>query len=127
VIPLDDDTTGFAHRMFDLARFGDTPELIANVTAGRPPDLANHRSDTLLILAAYHDHPETVAALLAHGADPNHVNRRGQTALSAAVFQQNPITVQTLLEAGAAPDRGAPSALAVADHFQLPEMTALLR
>jgi ankyrin repeat protein len=124
---LDEKTIAYAHRMFDLARFGDTPELIANVAAGLPPNLTNDKGDTLLILAAYHDHPEMVAALLAHGADPNRVNDRGQTALSAAVFRQNPVTVQTLLKAGAAPDSGAPSALAIADHFRLPEMAALLR
>jgi ankyrin repeat protein len=127
VTPFDDTTIAFAHYMFDLARFGDAPELIANVTDGLPPDLANDRGDTLLIVAAYHDHPETVAALLAHGADPNRVNHRGQTALSAAVFRRNPITVRTLLAAGADPDGGGPSALAVADHFRLPEMAALLR
>lgn len=124
---LDDQTIAYAHRMFDLARFGDGPELIANVTAGLPPNLTNDKGDTLLILAAYHDHPETVAALLEHGADPNRVNDRGQTALSAAVFRQNPITVQALLRAGADPAAGGPSALAMADYFRLPEMAALLR
>jgi ankyrin repeat protein len=127
VTQLDEKTIAYAHRMFDLARFGDGPELAANITAGLPPNLTNDKGDTLLILAAYHDHPETVAALLAHGADPNRVNDRGQTALSAAVFRQNPITVRTLLRAGADPDGGAPSALAIADYFRLPEMTALLR
>jgi ankyrin repeat protein len=124
---LDEETIAFAHHMFDLARFGDTPELIANVAAGLPPNLTNDKGDTLLILAAYHDHPETVAGLLAHGADPNRVNDRGQSALSAAVFRRNPITVRTLLAAGADPAGGAPSALAIADHFRLPEMAALLR
>lgn len=125
--PLDDETIAYAHRMFDLARFGHTPELIANVTAGLPANLTNDRGDTLLILAAYHDHPDTVDALLTHGADPNRVNDRGQTALSAAVFRQNPVTVMTLLTAGADPDGGTPSALATADYFRLPEMAALLR
>ncbi|MEU4163544.1 ankyrin repeat domain-containing protein [Actinoplanes sp. NPDC026670] len=124
---LDDQTIAYAHRMFDLARFGDGPELIANVNAGLPPNLTNDKGDTLLILAAYHDHPETVAALLEHGADPNRVNDRGQTALSAAVFRQNPITVQALLRAGADPAASGPSALAMADYFRLPEMAALLR
>jgi ankyrin repeat protein len=127
VTQLDDKTIAFAHEMFDLARFGDTPELIANVEAGLPPDLCNDKGDTLLILAAYHDRPDTVAALLAHGADPNRVNDRGQSALSAAVFRQNPISVRTLLAAGADPDGGAPSAVAIADYFRLPEMAALLR
>ncbi|WP_433222906.1 ankyrin repeat domain-containing protein [Dactylosporangium sp. CS-047395] len=124
---LDDETLAFAHRMFDLARSGAADELAANVTAGVPVNLTNDKGDTLLILAAYHNHPATVAALLSRGADPDRVNDRGQTALAAAVFRQNAETVTTLLAAGADPDGGTPSAVATADYFKLPEMTALLR
>ncbi|MBM2614603.1 ankyrin repeat domain-containing protein [Actinoplanes sp. LDG1-06] len=124
---LDDETIAYAHRMFDLARAGDTDELVGHVAAGLPANLTNDKGDTLLILAAYHKHTATVAALLAHGADPNRTNDRGQTALSAAVFRQNPETVRTLLAAGADPSGGEPSALATADYFQLPEMALLLR
>lgn len=113
--------------MFDLARAGDTAELISNVAAGLPPNLTNDKGDTLLILAAYHNHPDTVAALLEHGADPDRVNDRGQSALSAAVFRQNPATVRVLLGAGADPHAGTPSALATAEYFQLPEMARLLQ
>jgi uncharacterized protein len=127
VAELDDETIAYAHRMFDLARAGQTDELAANVTAGLPANLTNDKGDTLLILAAYHEHPQTVAALLERGADPNRVNDRGQTALSAAVFRQNAETVQTLLSAGADPDAGTPSAVATAEFFKLPEMAALLR
>ncbi|WP_239117854.1 ankyrin repeat domain-containing protein [Paractinoplanes ferrugineus] len=123
---LDEETIAYAHRMFDLARAGDTDELIANVAAGLPPNLTNDRGDTLLILAAYRNHPATVAALLAHGADPGRVNDRGQSALSAAVFRQNPDSVRSLLTAGADPHGGSPSAIATAEFFKLPEMTALL-
>ncbi|MDR7274507.1 ankyrin repeat domain-containing protein [Catenuloplanes atrovinosus] len=123
---LDEATLEFAHRMFDLARGGGTGELAANVDAGVPANLTNDKGDTLLILAAYHNHPETVAALLARGADPARVNDRGQTALAAAVFRQNAETVRILLGAGARPEDGSPSALATADFFSLPEMRALL-
>ncbi|WP_328476894.1 ankyrin repeat domain-containing protein [Actinoplanes sp. NBC_00393] len=119
---LDAETIAYAHRMFDLARSGATGELAAQVAAGLPANLTNDKGDTLLILAAYHDHPETVAALLELGADPERVNDRGQTALGAAVFRQNPETVKTLLAAGADPDSGAPTAA----FFGLPEMAALL-
>ncbi|MEU4426763.1 ankyrin repeat domain-containing protein [Actinoplanes sp. NPDC024001] len=112
--------------MFDLARAGATDELTAQVAAGLPANLTNDKGDTLLILAAYHNHPGTVAALLAHGADPDRVNDRGQTALSAAVFRQNPETVRTLLAAGADPDGGKPTAVETAAFFNLPEMAALL-
>ncbi|GAA3278444.1 ankyrin repeat domain-containing protein [Dactylosporangium vinaceum] len=124
---LDDETLAFAHRMFDLARSGETGELVANVVAGLPVNLTNDKGDTLLILAAYHNHPATVAALLEQGADPDRVNDRGQTALAAAVFRRNPETVRALLAAGADPDGGAPSATATAGFFKLPEMAALLR
>ncbi|MEV6492766.1 ankyrin repeat domain-containing protein [Actinoplanes sp. NPDC051633] len=123
---LDDETLAFAHRMFDLARTGVTEELIGNVTMGLSPNLTNDKGDTLLILASYHNHVGTVAALLEHGADANRVNDRGQSALSAAVFRQNSEMVKILLAAGADPDGGTPSAVATAKFFKLPEMDALL-
>ena len=124
---LDDETIAFAHRMFDLARAGATEELAANVDAGLPVNLTNAKGDTLLIRAAYHAHPDTVAALLARGADPARVNDRGQTALAAAVFRRQEAAVRALLDAGADPDHGGPSAVETARFFELPDMLALLR
>lgn len=123
---LDDDALAFAHRMFDLARAGDADELAAYVAEGLPPNLTNDKGDTLLILAAYHNHPATVAALVTAGADHSRVNDRGQTALAAAVFRQNAETVATLLAAGANPHDGNPSAIATAEFFKLPAMLELL-
>jgi uncharacterized protein len=123
---LDSETIAYAHQMFDLARSGATGELAAHVAAGVPANLTNAKGDTLLILAAYHNHPPTVAALLGHGADPARVNDRGQTALAAAVFRQSAETVRILLEAGADPAGGSPSAAETAAFFKLPEMSALL-
>ncbi|GAA2850031.1 hypothetical protein Acy02nite_33140 [Actinoplanes cyaneus] len=122
VADLDDETIAFAHRMFDLARSGDTGELIANVAAGLPANLTNDKGDTLLILAAYHSHTDTVAALLAHGADPERINDRGQSALAAAVFRRNAEAVRTLLAAGADPASARPTA----EFFKLPEMMEML-
>ncbi|WP_433833910.1 ankyrin repeat domain-containing protein [Actinoplanes sp. CA-015351] len=113
--------------MFDLARSGGTEELLGNVIAGLPVNLTNDKGDTLLILAAYHNHLDTVTALLEQGADPNRVNDRGQSALSAAVFRQNAEEVRVLRDAGADPHGGTPSAVATAEFFKLPEMAALLR
>jgi ankyrin repeat protein len=127
VTELDDETIAFAHRMFDLARTGDTEQLLDNIAAGLPANLTNDKGDTLLILAAYHDNAHTVAGLLDQGADPNRTNDRGQSALSAAVFRQNAETVKALLAAGADPDGGTPSAIATAQFFRLPEMAVLLR
>ncbi|MFI0796783.1 ankyrin repeat domain-containing protein [Micromonospora rubida] len=123
---LDAETLAFAHRMFDLARGGATEELSGNVDAGLPVNMTNDKGDTLLILAAYHNHPETVAALLARGADHARVNDRGQTALAAAVFRKNPDTARALLAAGADPEHGGPSAVDTARFFDLPEMLDLL-
>lgn len=55
----------FLASVLDAARAGDTHTLAAWVAGGVPVNLTNTVGDTLLILSAYHDHPETVAALLA--------------------------------------------------------------
>lgn len=124
---LDEETLAFAHRMFDLARAGRTAELIEQVDAGLPVNLTNGKGDTLLILAAYHAHPDTVAALLDRGADHARVNERGQTALATAVFRRRGDAVAALLAAGADPEHGNPSAVETAAFFDLPDMLALLR
>ncbi|MBM0257540.1 ankyrin repeat domain-containing protein [Micromonospora sp. 4G55] len=123
---LDAETLAFAHRMFDLARAGETEELSGHVDAGLPVNMTNDKGDTLLILAAYHARPATVAALLARGADHSRANDRGQTALAAAVFRKNAEAVRALLDAGADPTHGDPSAVETARFFDLPEMLTLL-
>jgi hypothetical protein len=124
--PIDPGVIELAGRVFDLARGGVTAELVAYLDAGVPANLTNDKGDTLLILAAYHGHAETVAALLARGADHGRVNDRGQTALAAAVFRQSAEIVRWLLDAGADPEAGGPSARATAQFFELPAMTELL-
>ena len=124
--PIDPGVIELARRVFDLARGGATEELVEYLDAGVPVNLTNEKGDTLLILAAYHRHPETVGALLDRGADGDRANDRGQTALAAAVFRQSADTVTRLLAAGADPDAGGPSARATASFFELPAMTELL-
>lgn len=123
---MDAETLAFAHSLFELAREGGTAQLADHVDAGLSPDLTNDKGDTLVLLAAYHQHEDTVRALLARGADHARVNDRGQTALGSAVFRQSAGTVRALLEAGADPDLGNPSAVELARFFELPEMLALL-
>jgi hypothetical protein len=123
---LDPQIVEFAHRMFELARSGGTDELGHNLALGLPPNLTNDKGDTLVMLAAYHDHPDTVRVLLDAGAQVDRTNDRGQTALSAGVFRQNEDTVRALLAAGADPDAGGPSARETAAFFKLPAMAALL-
>jgi hypothetical protein len=115
-----------ARRMFDLARSGDTEELVSYLDRRAPVNLTNEKGDTLLLLAAYHGHAETVAALLARGADHARVNGMGQTALAAAVFKESTEIVGRLLAAGADPDLGGQSARATAEFFELAAMTELL-
>lgn len=124
---LDAETLAFAQRVFDMAREGATGELADHVDHGLPVNLTNGKGDTLLILAAYYNRPDTVAALLERGADHSRVNDRGQTALAAAVFRQSAPMVRLLLDAGADPAHGSPSALETAAFFTLPEMLELLR
>ncbi len=123
---LTDEEIDFLRTMFDHARAGDTARLAEAVDAGVPVNLTNGSGDTLLVLAAYHDHPDTVRALLDRGADTARVNDRGQTALGAAVFRRSERSVTALLAAGADPALGARSALDIARFFDLPEMLALL-
>ena len=124
--PLTEDELAYLVSVLDLARSGRTNELVAAIEAGVPANLTGGTGDTLLILAAYHDHPETVEALLAAGADPERVNDRGQTALGAAVFRRSTRAVRSLLAAGADPSTGERSALAVARFFALADMLTLL-
>ena len=124
---LDTGTLRVADLCFESARNGGTGELAGLLDAGLSPNLANASRETLLILAAKNDHPDTVRLLLDRGADVNRVNDRGQTALSAAVFHQSAEIVRLLLDAGADPALGQPSAFEVATFFRLPAMAALLR
>ena len=124
--PLTDEELQFLQAALDLAREGATAHLTELVDAGLPVNLSSGSGDTLLILAAYHVHADTVHALLARGADTARVNDKGQTALGAAVFRQSAEVVTALLDAGADPRLGPRSAIDVAEVFDLPDMMALL-
>jgi ankyrin repeat protein len=86
---LTDEELAFLGAAFDLAREGRGAELGELVDAGLPVNLTISAGDTLLVLAASHDHPGMVRALLDRGADHGRVDDRGQTALGAAVFRQS--------------------------------------
>jgi ankyrin repeat protein len=116
----------FLHGVLDLARTGQTTALAQTIDSGLPVNLTNSAGDSLLILAAYHCHLETVQMLVARGADTERVNDRGQTALAAATFRHDRRIVASLLAAGADPALGARSALQIADFFHLDDMADLL-
>ncbi|MCU1677149.1 MAG: hypothetical protein JWM93_1907 [Frankiales bacterium] len=123
---LSDDELAFLQAAFGLARDGEAERLAELVDAGMPVNLTNATGDSLLILAAYHAHADTVRVLLERGADTARVNDRGQTALGAAVFRRSAEIVNALLDAGADPALGPRSAIEVAQVFELTEMLALL-
>lgn len=123
---LTPDELAYLHGVLDLAREGRTDELAAAIAGGIPVNLTSPAGDSLLMLAAYHDHPATVEMLLGHGAEPDRVNDRGQTALGAAVFRRSQRSVRLLLDHGASVHAGARSAAQIAEFFELDEMAALL-
>ncbi|MFG3264126.1 MULTISPECIES: ankyrin repeat domain-containing protein [Streptomyces] len=121
----DPEVVELATKIFDLARRGQTEELVAYVDAGVPANLTNDRGDSLLMLAAYHGHAEAVRALLARGADADRINDRGQTPLAGAVFKGERDVIKALLEAGADPAAGTPSAVDTARMFAKAELLEL--
>lgn len=94
--------------------------------AGISANLTNHKGDSLVMLAAYYGHRETVAGLLDRGADPNRLNDRDQSPLAGAVFKAEPEIAKVLLDAGADPTVGTPSAVDTARMFGNTELLALL-
>jgi ankyrin repeat protein len=123
---LTSDELAFLHGVLDLAREGRADELGAAISRGVPVNLTGPTGDSLLMLAAYHDHPATVRLLLERGAQPDRVNDRGQTALGAAVFRRSEESVRLLLDHGASVHAGGRSAAQIAEFFGLDEMAALL-
>ncbi|MGE2717524.1 ankyrin repeat domain-containing protein [Mycolicibacterium litorale] len=113
----DEAVVELAGRLFDMARGGDAAALAAYLDAGVPVDLTNASGDTLVMLAAYHGHPEVVRVLTARGADVDRANDRGQTPLAGAVFKGEDEVVRVLVEAGADPRAGTPNAVETARVF----------
>ena len=122
----DDETVALAHKLFQAAREGDTGLLRGYLSAGAPATMTNAAGDSLLMLAAYHGHAETVQLILEHGAEPDTANDRGQTPLAGAAFKGYTDVARILLDAGADPDGGTPSARAAAQMFARTEILDLL-
>jgi ankyrin repeat protein len=88
--------------------------------------MTNAAGDSLLMLAAYHGHADTVQLILQHGAEADKANDRGQTPLAGAAFKGYTDVAKVLLDAGADPDAGTPSARAAAQMFARTEILELL-
>ena len=120
--PPDSQLVTIAHACFDFARAGGTERLRAYIEHGVPANLTDATGNTLLMLAAYHGHAETVSALLALGADPDRTNDRGKSPLAGAILKAEDDVVAVLLAAEADPDVGTPSARATAEMFDRGEL-----
>ncbi|EMC93923.1 hypothetical protein BAUCODRAFT_36379 [Baudoinia panamericana UAMH 10762] len=114
-----------ASKLFDFAREGKTAELNQYITAGIPVNLTNHKGDTLLMLASYHGHLDTVEMLLQKGADANVLNERGQSPVAGAVFKGYDDIVKKMVEAGADIHAGQPNAVDSARMFRREECLRL--
>src|SRR5262245_254168 len=90
------ETIAQSGRLFDMARDGETAALAQYLDAGVPASAINEAGDSLVMLAAYYGHAETVDLLLARGADPNEANDKGQTPLAGAVFKGQSAIVRAL-------------------------------
>lgn len=112
--------------VFALAREGLTGPLGEMLDAGVPLDMLNGRGDSLLVVATYAQHLDTVTELLRRGADTSVVNAMGQTAVACAVFRNNEDLLRALLEADADPRLGAHPAVAIADQFGFPGMREVI-
>src|ERR1035437_6870693 len=122
--PPDSQLPTIAHACFDFARAGDTDRLRAYIEQRVPANRTDATGNTLLMLAAYHGHAETVSALVALGADPDRTNDREQSPLAGAIFKSEDDVVAALLGAEADPDVGTPSARATAEMFDRAELLA---
>lgn len=101
----------------DLARQGETTELMEFLDHGLPLDVQDAEGNTLLMLAAYRGNLETVQALIARGADVDLRNNRDQSPIAGALFKGEDEIVAALVAAGADLDGGTPSARATAEMF----------
>jgi len=124
--PTDDDAVALAHALFDACRRGDAPAVLPYLDAGAPATMRDADGNSLLMLAAYHDHPDLLRALAERGADVDQLNDRGQSPLAGAAFKGYDAVVRALLEAGADPDLGTPSARETAVYFGREAIAAMI-
>ena len=89
----------------DLAREGKTGELLEFLDHGLPIDAKDENGNTLLMLAAYHGHHDTVGSLIERGADVDLRNDRDQSPVAGALFKGENDVVKALVDAGISPDR----------------------
>ena len=117
----------FAQEVFQVARTGDAPMLERLLQKGLPPNMSNHKRDTML--AAYHGQVEATRVLLEAGAEPDRYNDMAQTPMGGAAFKGFLPIVELLLAHGARPDFAPPGGktpLMFAAMFNRREIVELL-
>ncbi|MCE3038457.1 ankyrin repeat domain-containing protein [Helicobacter sp. faydin-H8] len=96
----------FCAQSFDFARENDAESLKIMLDHGLNVNLANHKGDTLLMLASYHNSLEAAKLLLERGAQVDQKNNRNQTPLAGVCFKGYFEMAQLLLQYGANPNEG---------------------
>ena len=114
---IDPELIDLATKIFNLARAGDTAVVAAYVDAGVPMNMTDDKGGTLVMLAAYHGHAATVAALLERGADPGRPNDRGTDAAGGRGVQEGAGDRPAAAGRGRRPRAGKPSAADTAAMF----------
>lgn len=113
-----------------FARAGETEQLAAMVRAGLPVNLADHKGNTLLMLACYHGNLETARMLLDAGAEVDRRNDRGQTPLGGVAFKGHAEIAKLLAERGAdleADNGGGMTAVMFASMFGRADVVEVLK
>ena len=114
----------------EFARAGETEALAEMIRHGLPPNLADEKGNTLLMLSAYKGSCQTARILLEAGAEVDRRNRRGQTPLGGVAFKGYEDIVRLLLEYGAdmdADNGGGMTPMMFAAMFGRSNVVALLK
>ncbi len=96
----------FCAQAFDFARNNDMQSLQVMLDAGLNVNLSNHKGDSLLMLASYHNSLETAELLLQRGAKVDQKNNRNQTPLAGVCFKGYLEMAKLLIRYGANPNDG---------------------
>ncbi len=106
--PMDAETLDFLRQIFGLVREGDSERLAGLIERGMPVNFRNEKGDSLIMLASYHGHVETVRLLLEAGADANVANDQGQTPLAGVAYKGYEEIAALLLQHGASVEGNSP-------------------
>ena len=116
----------FCAQAFDFARNNDVESLKIMLDHGLSVNFSNHKGDTLLMLASYHNSLEVADLLLSYGANVDQMNNKNQTPLAGVCFKGYDKMAEKLLKYGANPNAGSFTPINCAIMFQRKEILKLL-